>query len=629
MLASASDALRERRSVLTDLLQSADEDRDALDRVVAIAADVPARARAVGSRRSRRSRGSRDRARRARRASVRPSSPRERIAGLVEHGVPPGAAAVVAHLDPLDRAERRTRRDPGARPRRRRRCGLRVRNSGMPGGTIRLRGSDPRDRPRRRPRDRCATGSRARSGSPRTARVRTEILESHFTLVIPYQPGTTRRSGNPCCGSSGCPFISYASRTLVSHRLVHGQRALVGLLHLALDRRGRGPANATSIASVTHARLLEESAERRAGPLGGADRLEQPRLADRPRLVEHPAVARALERDRLRDARPDAEVVEVESSSRSTDPSTQREPPRRGVDLGDVVVDEQVVQAGGREVVAQRLERHPVVARRELELLARDPLSTSASTPGRALPGEELRDRVLVDGGGLRERRARATPSSTMRGPPVSPSRANGHLERAGEVLELAWPVRARRRRPPGRRTRRTARRAGQVAGERDGEPGRAGDRGLGERDREAAVAAVVRAERSRSALAASTSSRWSAALAFEVERRGAPRDDSRGPPRRTPTRRARRRSRPAGRRPAVAVERGADREPVVLDQPEHPDHRRRPDRRVARLVVEAHVPAGDRRPEGRGTRRPSLGPTRRTATSPRAARGCRSSGSW
>ena len=40
------------------------------------------------------------------------------------------------------------------------------------------------------------------------------------------------------------------------------------------------------------------------------------------------------------------------------------------------------------------------------------------------------------------------------------------------------------------------------------------------------------------------------------------------------------------------------DGEPVVLEQPEHPDHRRRPDRRVAGLVVEAHVAAGDRRLE-------------------------------
>lgn len=48
--------------------------------------------------------------------------------------------------------------------------------------------------------------------------------------------------------------------------------------------------------------------------------------------------------------------------------------PRVRVDVRDVVVDQEVVQAGGRDVVPEGLERHPVVPRRELKLLARDPL---------------------------------------------------------------------------------------------------------------------------------------------------------------------------------------------------------------------------------------------------------------
>jgi hypothetical protein len=31
---------------------------------------------------------------------------------------------------------------------------------------------------------------------------------SHFTCAVPYQPGTTSRTGQPCCGGSGIPFIS-------------------------------------------------------------------------------------------------------------------------------------------------------------------------------------------------------------------------------------------------------------------------------------------------------------------------------------------------------------------------------------------------------------------------------------
>jgi hypothetical protein len=46
--------------------------------------------------------------------------------------------------------------------------------------------------------------------------------------------------------------------------------------------------------------------------------------------------------------------------------------PRRGVDDRDVVVDQQVVQAGRRDVVRERLQRQPVVARREPQLGGRD-----------------------------------------------------------------------------------------------------------------------------------------------------------------------------------------------------------------------------------------------------------------
>ena len=80
-------------------------------------------------------------------------------------------------------------------------------NSGIPGGTSSERGCI-----------RCS-GSPASSSDCRTrydhdcwypanGSSRNSIRESHFTFVIPYQPGTTRRSGKPCCGGSGAPFIS-------------------------------------------------------------------------------------------------------------------------------------------------------------------------------------------------------------------------------------------------------------------------------------------------------------------------------------------------------------------------------------------------------------------------------------
>src|SRR3954447_23311886 len=85
-----------------------------------------------------------------------------------------------------------------------------------------------------------------------------------------------------------------------------------------------------------------------------------------------PPVARALKRDGLRDRGPRAQLVEREREL-AADAAAEAQAPHRGVHDGDVVVDEQVVQAGRREVVGERLERQPVVAGGELELVGGDP----------------------------------------------------------------------------------------------------------------------------------------------------------------------------------------------------------------------------------------------------------------
>ena len=81
-----------------------------------------------------------------------------------------------------------------------------MRNSGIPGGIISDRGSIR------------VTGVPSSSGSwryryasiwnPSNGSATAVIRVSHFTLVMPYQPGTSSRSGKPCCGGSGSPFIS-------------------------------------------------------------------------------------------------------------------------------------------------------------------------------------------------------------------------------------------------------------------------------------------------------------------------------------------------------------------------------------------------------------------------------------
>lgn len=82
----------------------------------------------------------------------------------------------------------------------------------MPGGASRLRtrirssgvpGSSPRSR-HRYPRA---------FWYPVNGSVTARTWVSHFTLAIPYQPGTMSRTGKPWAGGSGSPFIRNASTT--------------------------------------------------------------------------------------------------------------------------------------------------------------------------------------------------------------------------------------------------------------------------------------------------------------------------------------------------------------------------------------------------------------------------------
>ncbi len=121
---------------------------------------------------------------------------------------------------------------------------------------------------------------------------------------------------------------------------------------------------------VLEARLLEHGPQGRAGPLGRPDRLGEPRHTQRARRQASPPVAGALEGDGKRPcrARPDVGERELE---RSPDPPAHPEPPARGIDVGDVPVDHEVVEPGRRQVVPKRLEGHAPVPKRELKLLER------------------------------------------------------------------------------------------------------------------------------------------------------------------------------------------------------------------------------------------------------------------
>ena len=131
------------------------------------------------------------------------------------------------------------------------------------------------------------------------------------------------------------------------------------------------PVKRISTASSLDSGLLEQRRERRARPLGVADRLFEPRLAEGARREAGAAVAGALER--AGDAVPPGafELVERERQ-RALDLAADLEPPRGSVDERDVEVDQEVVEPDRRQVVAERLERQAVVAGRERELDGRE-----------------------------------------------------------------------------------------------------------------------------------------------------------------------------------------------------------------------------------------------------------------
>ena len=63
---------------------------------------------------------------------------------------------------------------------------------------------------------------------------------SHFTFVMPYQPGTSRRSRRAVLGQQGLAVHLVDQQHVVAHRLGEWQAALVRLFSLVLHARGRG-----------------------------------------------------------------------------------------------------------------------------------------------------------------------------------------------------------------------------------------------------------------------------------------------------------------------------------------------------------------------------------------------------
>ena len=63
---------------------------------------------------------------------------------------------------------------------------------------------------------------------------------SHFTFVMPYQPGTSSRSGRAVLGEQGLAVHLVDEQHLVAHRLVERKAPLVGLFLARPRCPGRG-----------------------------------------------------------------------------------------------------------------------------------------------------------------------------------------------------------------------------------------------------------------------------------------------------------------------------------------------------------------------------------------------------
>ena len=173
---------------------------------------------------------------------------------------------------------------------------------------------------------------------------------------------------------------------LVAQCLLERNRALESLLLPALDPAVE-PGEQHLDGAPGQPGLLEQRPERRTRPARCPDRLREPRLADRPRLEPRAPVPGALHRDRELDTGPPPELVQSEGELPLP---ADAQAPDGAVHVGDVVVDQQVVQADRRDRPAQRFQRHPVVPRRQLQLLQTDPFEARPLGHALSLTGRRM-----------------------------------------------------------------------------------------------------------------------------------------------------------------------------------------------------------------------------------------------
>ncbi len=218
-----------------------------------------------------------------------PPSPREGVRHGVELGVVPRRAAVVADLDPLDRA--------GSRPGPSTELGLARVDVADP----RQEGRDARAAPSGSARGSDRSARRDRRHGPATGRrgvlVPVERLVEHpdprqpLHRRHPVPAGDHETQREPVLRRQRRPVHRMREEDLVATGITDRKATLVVLLQPAFDPAVEAAEHDVDRV-VEDAGLLQEPRERHARPRGGADGLEEPRLAHGPGLEERAPVAR-------------------------------------------------------------------------------------------------------------------------------------------------------------------------------------------------------------------------------------------------------------------------------------------------------------------------------------------------
>ena len=123
--------------------------------------------------------------------------------------------------------------------------------------------------------------------------------------------------------------------------------------------------------SVGHSYPFEHRAQLHTSPLTRPDCFEQPGLARRARLQERPTIARTFHGYGASSGWERPQIVDCELSG-AVDQTADAQAPTTRIDHWDVEVNQQVMQTDGCHRISQRLQRHAVIARRQLQFLERN-----------------------------------------------------------------------------------------------------------------------------------------------------------------------------------------------------------------------------------------------------------------